>query len=233
MAGHIRCPRGMAVERLDGYEEGAWWVQDLAASLPVRILGSGEGRSALDLCAAPGGKTMQLAAARWQVTAVDMSARRMERLERNLQRSKLEASCVKADIMAWDNSTQYDAILLDAPCSATGTMRRHPDVLHRIGMRQINELAALQSAMLDRAAGWLKPGGLLVYATCSLEPHEGEAQVQACLERNSRLSLDPVRSDELPVGIAPDESGCIRTLPPMLAEQGGLDGFFIARFKMG
>ena len=229
MQGHIRCPRGKSVEELDGYDEGAWWVQDLAASLPARLLGAGEGRMALDLCAAPGGKTMQLASQGWAVTALDNSSRRMERLASNLERTQLKAEMVKADISKWESEPKFDAILLDAPCSATGTMRRHPDVLHRIGMKQINELAALQSAMLDRAAGWLKPGGKLVYATCSLEPHEGEAQIPAFLERHSGLKIDPVTPAELPDGLQPDPQGCLRTAPPMLADEGGLDGFFMAR----
>ena len=230
IAGHVRCPRGTAVEELDGYDEGAWWVQDLAASLPARMLGNGGGRKVLDLCAAPGGKTMQLAAQGWAVTALDNSARRMERLAANLERTGLHAEMVKADITNWENKAQYDAILLDAPCSATGTMRRHPDVLHRIGMKQINELAAVQSVMLDRAAGWLKPGGTLVYATCSLEPHEGEAQVDAFLSRNKGFAIASIAPEELPDGLAPDAKGCLRTMPPMLADAGGLDGFFVSRF---
>lgn len=230
MPGHIRLQRGTAIEELEGYGEGAWWVQDLAASLPARLLGAGEGRNVLDLCAAPGGKTMQLSAQGWDVTSVDSSSRRLERLHENLARTGLTAKVVKADVMHWQPSEPVDAVLLDAPCSATGTMRRHPDVLHRIGIKQINELAALQSAMLDRTAAWLKPGGRLIFATCSLEPHEGEAQIAPFLERHSGFSIQPVMADELPEDIAPTKQGTIRTLPSMLAEAGGLDGFFVACF---
>jgi 16S rRNA (cytosine967-C5)-methyltransferase len=230
MPGHVRLPRGTAVDALDGYDEGAWWVQDLAASLPARLLGAGDGRTALDLCAAPGGKTMQLAAQGWTVTALDNSARRMERLNSNLERTGLSAEIVRADVTTWESKPRFDAILLDAPCSATGTMRRHPDVLHRIGLKQINELAALQSLMLDRAAAWLKPGGTLIYATCSLETHEGEAQVAPFLARHKDFALLPVRAEELPHGIGPNEQGCVRTKPGMLVQEGGLDGFFVARF---
>ncbi len=230
MPGHIRLPRGTAVDALDGYGEGAWWVQDLAASLPARLLGNGEGRRALDLCAAPGGKTMQLSAQGWTVSAVDNSSRRMERLTKNLERTGLNANLIRADVTTWESDPVFDAILLDAPCSATGTMRRHPDVLHRIGLKQINELAALQSLMLDRAVTWLKPGGTLVYATCSLEPHEGEAQIGPFLDRHSNFEIAAIAPEELPSGIAPDAFGCLRTMPGMIAEQGGLDGFFAARF---
>ena len=230
MSGHIRLPRGTAVEELDGYDEGAWWVQDLAASLPARLLGLGTGKPALDLCAAPGGKTMQLSAAGFAVTALDNSARRMGRLMSNLERTQLNAERVTADVMDWEPSAPYDAILLDAPCSATGTMRRHPDVLQRIDIKAINNLAAIQSAMLDRVADWVKPGGVLVFATCSLEAVEGEAQAEAFLARQPEYTTSPATADELPAGITPNAQGHVRTMPPMLAEQGGLDGFFVARF---
>ncbi|MBL0924316.1 MAG: SAM-dependent methyltransferase [Sphingomonadaceae bacterium] len=230
MKGHVRLPRGTAVEELEGYDEGAWWVQDLAASLPARLLGDGKGKCALDLCAAPGGKTMQLAAASFAVTALDNSARRMDRLMANLERTQLQAERVTADVMTWEPPQQYDAVLLDAPCSATGTMRRHPDVLQRIDLKAVNNLAAIQSAMLDRAAKWVKPGGTLVFATCSLEPHEGEAQAEAFLVRHPAFATQAVTAAELPAGIIANKEGHIRTMPPMLADKGGLDGFFVARF---
>jgi 16S rRNA (cytosine967-C5)-methyltransferase len=226
LPGHVRLARGTAVERLEGFREGAWWVQDLAASLPARLLGAGAGRTALDLCAAPGGKTMQLAAAGWQVTAVDSGAKRLQRMQENLARTDLAATLVQADALVWEPEGQFDAVLLDAPCTATGTCRRHPDVLHRIGPRQIAELAELQAALLERAARWVKPGGRLVYATCSLEPAEGEAQGATV-----KLTPDPIRTEELPVGLTPTAAGWLRTDPAMLAEAGGLDGFFIARWK--
>ncbi|MCZ8324597.1 MAG: RsmB/NOP family class I SAM-dependent RNA methyltransferase [Sphingomonadaceae bacterium] len=227
LPGHVRLARGTAVERLEGFHEGAWWVQDLAASLPARLLGAGEGRTALDLCAAPGGKTMQLAAAGWQVTAVDSGAKRLQRMQENLARTGLAATLVQADALVWEPEGQFDAVLLDAPCTATGTCRRHPDVLHRIGPRQIAELAELQAALLERAARWVKPGGRLVYATCSLEPAEGEEQAGTVA-----LTADPIRADELPAGLVPTAAGWLRSDPGMLAEAGGLDGFFIARWHL-
>ena len=151
MPGHLRLARGDNIEKLPGFAEGAWWVQDIAASLPARLLGDGEGRHVLDLCAAPGGKTLQLAAQGWKVTALDISKRRLELLKSNLKRTGLAASTVRADALTWEPKHQFDAILLDAPCTATGTARRHPDVLHRIGARQIEEMAELQAALLDRA----------------------------------------------------------------------------------
>jgi 16S rRNA (cytosine967-C5)-methyltransferase len=224
--GHVRLPRGTAIENLEGFDEGGWWVQDLAASLPARLLGAGEGRRVLDLCAAPGGKTLQLAAAGWQVTALDMSAKRLERVRQNLARTGLSAEVVQGDVMVWAPDAPFDAVLLDAPCSATGTCRRHPDALHRIGPRQIAELAELQAAMLERVASWLKPGGRLVYAVCSLEREEGEDQ-----SAQVTLTPDPIRADELPAGLAPTGEGWLRTDPGMLAETGGLDGFFVARWS--
>jgi len=220
-----RLPRGTRVEDLPGYDDGAWWVQDLAASLPARLLGQGDGKRALDLCAAPGGKTLQLAAAGWKVTALDNSSRRLERLRQNLTRTGLAADIVEADAMGWEPDTVFDAILLDAPCTATGTCRRNPDVIHRIGPRQIEAMATLQSQLLERAANWLAPGGRLIYAVCSLEPDEGEDIAAAC-----NLKTDPVTKDELPSGVSPTAEGWLRTDPGMLADSGGMDGFFVARF---
>lgn len=227
--GHVRLPAGTPVPPLPGFKDGDWWVQDLAASCPARLLGTGEGRHVLDLCAAPGGKTMQLAAAGWQVTAVDQSARRLKRLEENLARTGLAATMVTADVRQWTPDVPADAVLLDAPCTATGIYRRHPDVLHRIGARQIAELAELQAALLDRAADWVKPGGVLVYATCSLERAEGEEQIAAFLARHPGYRPSPARAEELPSGIAPTADGWLRTLPDTLLDQGSVDGFFIAR----
>lgn len=226
MPGHVRLSRGTAIERLDGFKDGAWWVQDLAASLPARLLGAGEGRRVLDLCAAPGGKTMQLAAKGWQVTALDAGAKRLQRMQENLTRTGLSVTLLQADALQWEPETKFDAVLLDAPCTATGTCRRHPDVLHRIGDRQIAELAALQAALLERAQRWVRPGGRLVYATCSLERAEGEDQAAAV-----GLSPDPIRAEELPAGLAPTVQGWLRTDPSMLPDAGGLDGFFIARWR--
>ncbi|MBK6414246.1 transcription antitermination factor NusB [Sphingopyxis sp.] len=228
---HRRLPRGLAVEAMPGYREGGWWIQDLAASLPARMLGPGDGRSVLDLCAAPGGKTMQLAAAGWQVVAVDSSAKRLERLSANMARTGLAADIVQADIRSWAPAEPADAVLLDAPCSATGIFRRHPDVLHRIEARQIDEMAVLQTELLARAARWVKPGGTLIYATCSLERAEGEDQVATFLDHHPSWRIDPVCADELPDAIVPDANGFVRTLPGVLSVAGGLDGFFVARLR--
>ncbi len=228
--GHVRVPRGSPVEKLEGYEEGEWWVQDLAAQIPTTLLGAGEGRHALDLCAAPGGKTMALAAAGWKVTALDMSKRRLEVLKDNLKRTQLKASPVRADALKWEPKHHFDAILLDAPCTATGTCRRHPDVLQRIGERQIAEMVEIQRALIERATGWLKPGGVLVYAVCSLEREEGEEQAQWAGGALG-LSGSPITAEELPAGLIPTANGHVRTHPGMLAEAGGLDGFYIARWQ--
>ena len=223
--GHLRLPRGTAVTELPGFGEGAWWVQDFAATLPARLLGAGENRRILDLCAAPGGKTLQLAAAGWQVTALDVSGRRLKLLRENLARTGLTAEVIVADALEWEPAEPFDAIVLDAPCTATGTARRHPDVLHRIDERQIAEMSELQAALAERAAVWLKPGGRLVYAVCSLEREEGEEQAARVT-----LATDPIRADELPQWLSPTAEGWLRTDPGMLPEQGGMDGFFIARF---
>ncbi|BBD01207.1 MULTISPECIES: RsmB/NOP family class I SAM-dependent RNA methyltransferase [Sphingobium] len=227
--GHVRLPEGTHIPDLPGFAEGAWWVQDIAASCAARLLGAGEDRTVLDLCAAPGGKTMQLAAAGWRVTAIDQSKKRLERLSENLTRTGLSAEVTAADLRQWQPEAPVDAILLDAPCTATGIYRRHPDVLHRIGPRQIAELAELQGELLARTAGWLKPGGHIIYATCSLERAEGEEQVERFLAAHPDFALLPINPAELPEGMAATEQGWLRTLPDTLAAQGGTDGFFIAR----
>ena len=213
MSGHLRVAGGTAVSELAGYESGRWWVQDIAASMPARLLGLGEGRTVLDLCAAPGGKTMQLAAAGWRATAIDVSESRLARLSANLARTGLKAEVTAADIMAWEPGAPVDAILLDAPCSATGIFRRHPDVLHRFRPRAAAELAAAQRVMLARAAGWLKPGGSLAFSVCSLEPEEGEQVAGAFLAAHE----DFRREEEQ------------RLLPGWLEAEGGADSFYIAR----
>jgi 16S rRNA (cytosine967-C5)-methyltransferase len=217
---------------LPGYAEGQWWVQDLAASLPARLIGKvepgGDG-TALDLCAAPGGKTLQLAAAGWRVTAVDVSESRLARLHENLERTGLGAEVIAADLLGWAPAAPADAVLLDAPCSATGIFRRHPDVLHRVRPSLIREMAELQGRLLARAADWVRPGGTLVFSTCSLEPEEGEAQLAAFLGARSDYAILPVRPEELPDGVMPRADGSLRLLPGTLADAGGLDGFFIAR----
>lgn len=220
--GHVRLARSGAIEQLEGFAEGAWWVQDLAASVPARLLGPGEGRRVLDLCAAPGGKTMQLAAAGWQVTALDKSARRLERLRENVARVGLSVDVIAADAMQWRPSELYDAVLIDAPCSATGTCRRHPDVLHRLIDQ--SGLEDLQRALLERASGAIRADGRLVYAVCSLEPGEGEAQAAWV----KALGPVPITADQLPAGLTPTPEGWFRSDPGMLPEHGGIDGFFAA-----
>ncbi len=226
MSGHVRLPRGEAIERLAGFKDGAWWVQDLAASLPAHLLGLGEGRTVLDMCTAPGGKALQLAASGWQVVALDSSAKRLALVHQNLARTGLTAEVVNADALQWQPEAQFDAVLLDAPCTATGTCRRHPDVLHRIGIRHIAEMVEIQAALLERAANWVKSGGRLVYAVCSLEPEEGEGQAAQV-----SLTHDPIRADELPTGLAPTPEGWLKIDPGMLPEASGLDGFFVARWR--
>lgn len=226
--GHVRVDADQDVSRLPGFAEGVWWVQDLAASLPARLLGAGEGRHVIDLCAAPGGKTMQLAAAGWRVTAVDKSKARLARLQENLERTGLAADTHVADALGWTPDGPVDAVLIDAPCSATGIFRRHPDVLHRVGPRQIAESADLQARLLGRAAEWLAPGGRLVYATCSLEPAEGEEQLARFLAARPDFRCLAPPPGILPAGIAPAGEGHVRTTPLTLSEVGGVDGFFIA-----
>jgi 16S rRNA (cytosine967-C5)-methyltransferase len=229
MPRHLRLERGTAVAGLTGYGSGDWWVQDISASIPARLLGDGRGRTALDLCAAPGGKTMQLASAGFDVTAIDASESRLARLSENLERTKLSARIVAADVLKWQPDASVDAVLLDAPCSATGIFRRHPDVLHRVRPRAIAELAEGQKAMLARAANWVKPGGSFVYSVCSLEPEEGEEVVESFLASRSDYAPDPIRQNEIPEEMQV-QGGRLRILPGTFFEQGGADGFFIARF---
>ncbi len=222
-SGHVRLHGGKSVAELPGFGAGDWWVQDLAASLPARLMPRAA-KAVLDLCAAPGGKTMQLAARGHLVTALDRSESRLRRLAENLARTGLAATTVTADALHWSGGP-FDAVLLDAPCSATGTFRRHPEVLYRARAQIVAESAALQQRLLAHAAGLLRPGGTVVYAVCSLEREEGEAIVAAQQE----LVLDPILASELPAGVAPSPEGWVRVLPGMLEERGGLDGFFIAR----
>ncbi len=231
MPRHLRLPRDTHVPGLPGYVEGDWWVQDISASMPARLLGEGKGKTALDLCAAPGGKTMQLAAAGYDVTAVDASEKRLERLAENLARTKLNAKTIAVDVMKWEPKEKVDAILLDAPCSATGIFRRHPDVLYRARPRIIAALAEGQKAMLDRTAGWLEPGGTLVYSVCSLEPEEGEQVVEAFLADHLDFQILPIRSGEIAEGMTPSSEGYLRILPGILADHGGADGFFMVRMR--
>lgn len=228
--GHVRIARGQRVENLPGFGEGKWWVQDIAASLAARLLVSGDGKTALDLCAAPGGKTMQLAAAGYRVTSVDSSNSRLARLRENLARTGLKAEVICADVMNWTSPAPADAVLLDAPCSATGIFRRHPEVLYRARPRIVAELAEQQRAMLARAADWVKPGGTLVYAACSLEREEGEGVADKFAATRRDFEIVPACAEELPGGVAADASGRVRLLPSMLAGEGGGDGFFIARW---
>jgi 16S rRNA (cytosine967-C5)-methyltransferase len=224
---HVRLDSA-SVADLAGFGEGRWWVQDLAASLPARLIPAGS-RDVLDLCAAPGGKTMQLAAAGHGVTAVDASARRLDRLRENLERTHLSAEVVTADALTFEPGRQFDAILLDAPCSATGTFRRHPEVLYRARPGVIADNAEFQSRLLARATDLLGLRGSLVYSVCSLEPEEGERVIETFLAANSRFAIDPPKPDELPAFVTAAPQGWVRILPGLLEADGGLDGFFMAR----
>jgi 16S rRNA (cytosine967-C5)-methyltransferase len=225
---HVRLKDPGAVSDLPGFGEGGWWVQDLAASLPARLMPSASS-DLLDLCAAPGGKTMQLAAAGHRVTAVDQSDSRLRRLRENLGRTGLGANLVTADALTWEPRRTFDAILLDAPCSATGTFRRHPEVLCRARPSIIRDSAELQRRLLDRAAQWLKPGGTLVYSVCSLELGEGEEIAGNFLSANPDFAIAPPQPRELPDFVTSEERGWVRILPGLLESEGGLDGFFVAR----
>ncbi|MGH6899919.1 MAG: RsmB/NOP family class I SAM-dependent RNA methyltransferase [Geminicoccaceae bacterium] len=227
----IRCKAGGAIEDLPGYAEGAWWVQDAAAALPARLLRAIDGRSVVDLCAAPGGKTAQLAAAGAEVIAVELSDRRALRLRANLERLRLDARIEIADALSWRPPRPVGHVLVDAPCTATGTIRRHPDIAWHKTPDDVTRMAALQRQLLAAAAAMLEPGGILAYASCSLQPEEGAMVIAQALP-DLPLARLPVRASELdglPIDITAE--GDVRTLPCDLAERGGLDGFFIARLR--
>ncbi|MDG1287541.1 MAG: transcription antitermination factor NusB [Rickettsiales bacterium] len=221
--GSIRLPKGSDFASL----EGNGWVQDIAASLPVKLLGDIKGKRVLDACAAPGGKTMQLAIAGAQVTALDISENRLNRLRENLEYNNLEAEVICADLRKWQPDEKFDIIVLDAPCSATGTIRRHPEIMHQRQPEDVNRLVEIQQTLLAKALQWLKPDGKLLYITCSLQPEEGENQMQLHIKRVQPL--------EASVAGIPDEwispQGYLRTTPAMLGDKGGMDGFFAAMLK--
>jgi len=235
--GTVRLVAHGAIDRLEGFEAGEWWVQDAAAALPARLLGDVAGKSVADLCAAPGGKTAQLAQAGATVTAVDLSPHRLDRLKQNLARLRLgNVTTVAADLETWRPKTPFDAVLLDAPCSATGTLRRNPDVGRLKKVAQVEDLAALQHRLLDRACDWVKPGGLLVYCTCSLQRAEGEDQIARFLADHPAFERLPVTAAEiggLDGALTPE--GDLRTRPDLLPgpepRLAGLDGFFAARLR--
>ncbi|MEI5687660.1 RsmB/NOP family class I SAM-dependent RNA methyltransferase [Sphingomonas kyungheensis] len=237
LPGHVRVADAGSVTELPGFAEGRWWVQDIAASLPARLLADavrqqGEAPArAIDLCAAPGGKTLQLAAAGFTVAAVDVSNARIKRLRENLFRTRLKAEVIAGDVLRWQPEAPADALLIDAPCSATGIFRRHPDVLHRVHPPIVEEMAALQARLWARAADWVRPGGALVFATCSLEPAEGEAQLARFLADRPDYTIDAPAAALLPEGIPVHAEGYVRTLPGMLAAAGGCDGFFMVRLR--
>ena len=228
--GTLRRAAGGSLVSLPGYVEGAWSVQDAAASLPVQLFGDLAGSKIVDLCAAPGGKTAQLAAAGAQVTAVDRSTRRLERLVANMERLTLAIEAVAADGLTWRPAQPVDAVLLDAPCSTTGAIRRHPDVPHLKLPDDVARLTVVQDNLLHAAIEMLRPGGMLVYCTCSLEPEEGAERVAALLNSGAPLVRRPIEPGE--IGVAPEwitVKGELRTLPCHLSQFDGIDGFFCAR----
>jgi 16S rRNA (cytosine967-C5)-methyltransferase len=234
--GTVRAIAHGTVTALPGFADGAWWVQDAAAALPVRLLGNIKGLRVADLCAAPGGKTAQLVAAGAKVTAIDRSPARLKRLADNLARLSLEAELLCADVEKWTPEQPFDAVLLDAPCSATGTIRRHPDVPWLKREVDIASLTAMQRRLIDRAVAAARPGGTIVYCTCSLEPEEGEGVISGLLERQAGVRRRPITANDVS-GQSEfiTKNGDLRTLPCHLPDTdsrfGGLDGFYAARLE--
>lgn len=240
--GTLRRPHGGPITELPGYAAGGWWVQDAAAALPARLLigalgglseqGALSEKTVIDLCAAPGGKTAQLAAAGLRVISVERAERRLERLRENLGRLGLAAEAVKADAAEWRPAEPADAVLLDAPCTATGTIRRHPDISRTKDETEVARLAGLQARLLDAAADMVRPGGVLVYGVCSLQPEEGVERVRAFLSGHDDFERLPVRAEEIGgLAEAITADGDLMTLPSHLGELGGMDGFYAARLK--
>ena len=233
--GSVRLSTHAPIVELPGYADGEWWVQDAAAAIPARLTGVAAGARVVDLCAAPGGKSAQLAAAGAKVTAVDRSAERLKRLAANISRLRLEVEIAVANALAFD-AAPFDATLIDAPCTATGTIRRHPDVAWTKRQGDLATLAELQSKLIDKAIALTKPGGIIVYCTCSLEPEEGEAQIAALIRRNPdvrRVPIEPIEIGGLDECVNP--AGELRALPCHLQASeprlSGLDGFFAARLQ--
>lgn len=229
-SGSIRLSAQVQVSALPGFADGDWWVQDAAAALPARILDPRPGERILDLCAAPGGKTLQLADAGAQVTAVDVSGARLDRLRENLARTGLGAEVVEADALTWSGAADFDAVLLDAPCSATGTIRRHPDLPFAKAETDLSGLVALQAQLIDRALDLVRPGGRVVFCTCSLLKDEGEHQLEAALARHPGVGLAPAHAPGIDAEwLMP--GGALRLRPDFWPDLGGMDGFFIARLQ--
>lgn len=231
--GTLRRPAGGAVTELPGFAEGAWWVQDAAAALPARLFGDVAGQTVFDLCAAPGGKAAQLAAAGAHVVAIDRSERRLRRLGENMARLGLSVETVAADAITWTPPALADAVLLDAPCSATGAIRRHPDIQRLKKQEDVTKLAATQRRLLAHAVQFVRPGGLVIYCTCSLQPEEGEVQIDRLFARSGAM-LERVPIDAAEVGGFAElinDRGEVRSLPCHLKDRGGIDGFFIARLR--
>jgi len=237
--GTVRLAKAGDVRALSGYQEGNWWVQDISAALPVRLLGDIKGKRILDMCAAPGGKTLQLAAAGANVTALDKNQERLERVKENLERTGLIADIAVGDGVKWRDPQNtagggFDIVILDAPCTATGTFRRRPDVLHNKKPQDIDSLSRIQEKLLLAAARHVAPGGTLIYCTCSLQKREGEEQITKFMQNRTDFQLNSLLGmEDLGVSEAVTAEGMIRVLPHFMHDKGGMDGFFVASLSCG